>query len=308
MGTPEAPDEFRTVRYCAREFTPSEIADIRAVIASGEHPTRAAVAREVCRRLNWRKPDDGLKQSSCRTALSRMERDGLLRLPPRMRGQSRAYTPTRTAAGDPGPLLEGPRGDLGRLRIVRVRPGDDSHLWNEVIARHHYLGYRPLVGAQLRYLVYAEQRLLAALGFAAAAWRVLDRDDFIGWNDAQRVARLHLIVNNSRFLIMPSVRVRMLASSLLAQVTRQLPADWESAYGYRPVLLESFVECDRFSGTSYRGANWTFIGETTGRGKFDRYKTNIKIFKSIWIYPLHRRFRETLSAPLAAPPQWGGRP
>ncbi|EQD32527.1 hypothetical protein B1A_19464, partial [mine drainage metagenome] len=163
-------------------FTPSEIADIRAVIASGEHPTCAAVAREVCRRLNWRKPDDGLKQSSCRSALSRMERDGLVRLPPRMRGQSRAYTPTRTAAGDPGPLLEGSRGDLGRLRIVRVRPGDDSHLWNEVIARHHYLGYRPLVGAQLRYLVYAEQRLLAALGFAAAAWRVLDRDDFIGWN------------------------------------------------------------------------------------------------------------------------------
>ncbi len=166
------------------------------------------------------------------------------------------------------------------------------------LARHHYLGSRPLAGAQLRYLVYAEQRLLAALGFGAAAWRLLDRDDFIGWDDAQRLARLHLVVNNSRYLIMPSVKVRMLSSSILAQVARQLPRDWEQTYHYRPVLLETFVECDRFRGTSYAAANWSFIGETTGRGKFDRHHSSPKTFKSIWVYPLHRRFRDILCAPL----------
>lgn len=154
-----------------------------------------------------------------------MVRDGLL--PPRRRREPPAFT----NASDAGPVLEGTRDDLGSLRLLRVSTVADSRLWNEVIARHHYLGHRPLVGAQMRYLIYAGQRLLAALGFASAAWRVLDRDDFIGWDDAQRLACLRLIVNNARFLIMPAVKVRLLASSILGQVTRQLPLDWSVCMG-----------------------------------------------------------------------------
>ena len=310
MDAPTSGRGSAPLRYCAREFTGAEIDEIRAVIASGEYWSRSAISREVCRRLNWYKPDGGPKQVSCSVALLRMQRDGLLELPPPARAPSRPRIPTFTEASDPGPLLEGTRGDLGPLRLVRVARPTDSRLWNEVIARHHYLGYRPLPGAQLRYLAYAGERLLAALGFGAAAWRVLDRDDFIGWNDAQRVARLHLVVNNARFLILPSIKVRFLASSLLAQVARQLPADWESVYCYRPQLLETFVECDRFAGTSYRAANWIFVGETMGRGKLDRHHNRTaKIFKSIWVYPLDRSFRETLCAPLvqASAPERGGR-
>ncbi len=286
------------LRYCAREFTRAEIEEIRAIIASGKYPSRKAIAREVCQRLDWYKPDGGPKTVSCSVAMLRMQRDGLLELPAPQRAPSRPGIPTFTSASDPGPLLEGTRADLGPLQLVRVVRPADSRLWNEVIARHHYLGYRPLAGAQLRYLAYAGDRLLGALGFGAAAWRVLDRDDFIGWDDAQRVARLHLIVNNARFLVMPSVKVRFLASSLLAQVARQLPDDWERAYCYRPQLLETFVECDRFAGTSYRAANWIFVGETMGRGKLDRYHSTAKTYKSIWLYPLNRRFREALCAPL----------
>lgn len=294
---------FGSVRYCAREFTHAEIEEIRAIIASEEYPSRQAIAREVCQRLHWHKPDGGAKTVSCCVAMLRMERDGLLKLPAARRAPSRPGVPTFTSASDPGPLLEGTRADLGPLQLVRVTPGADSRLWNEVIARHHYLGYVPLAGAQLRYLAYAGDRLLAALGFGAAAWRVLDRDDFIGWDNAQRVARLHLIVNNARFLILPAIKVRFLASSLLAQVARQLPDDWERTYCYRPVLMETFVECDRFAGTSYRAANWIFVGETMGRGKLDRqHSRTAKTYKSIWLYPLDRRFRQSLCAPLAQTP------
>ena len=304
MDTPTENEATGAVRYCARDFTPADLAEIRAIIASGQCRSRNALARELCRRLNWYKPDGGPKEVSCAVALLRMQRDGLLELPPPAGTRPPRYTPSFTAASDAGPLLEASRSDLGPLQLVRVVGGSaDSRLWNEVIARHHYLGYHPLPGAQLRYLVYASERLVAALGFGAAAWRVLDRDDFIGWNDAQRVARLHLVVNNARFLILPSVQVRFLASSLLAQAARQLPRDWESAYGYRPLLLESFVECDRFAGTAYRAANWIFIGETTGRGKLDRDGKTPKVFKSIWLYPLDRRFRRLLCAPL--PPRGG---
>jgi len=301
VGTGKTVRQEQSLRYGARDFTRGEVANIRALIASGQGSSAAVLAREVCRRLDWRRPDGELHEAACRGALTRMVRDGLL--PP----WPRRGLPAFTGASDAGPLLEGTRGDLGPLALIRVSTMADSRLWTEVIARHHYLGYRPLVGAQLRYLIYAGQRLLAALGFASAAWRVLDRDDFIGWDDAQRLARLRLVVNNARFLIMPAIRVRRLASSILGQVTRQLPLDWERVYGYKPVLAETFVESDRFSGTSYRAANWEFIGETTGRGKFDRYRTHAKTYKSIWLYPLDRRYREILCAPLTPLPG-GDRP
>lgn len=306
MGARQTPGRGGSVRYGAREFTAGEIAEIRAVVGSRPGEDRLAVAGDICRRLNWCKADGGLQDVACSAVLARMERDGLL--PAVLAGRSRGYTPAATAAGDPGSLLEGTRGDLGPLRLVLVGPGGDSNLWSEVMARHHYLGCRRLVGAQLRYLVYADQRLLAALGFASPAWRVLDRDDFIGWDDRQRVARLRLVVNNSRFLIMPAVKVRMLASSILALAARRIAADWEKAYRCRPVLLETFVECDRFSGTSYQAANWIFIGETTGRGRFDRYHANARVFKSIWLYPLDRHFRDILCAPLPPEPEGTGRP
>jgi len=303
MNTLAPAQQTLSVRYCARDFTLSDLATIRTIIASPQNRTRAAIARAVCRDFNWLKPDGGLKTMSCTVALLRMQADGLIELPPPAHPAPPAPRPPEfTAASDPGPVLMGSRGDLGPLELVRVARPAQSRLWHELISRHHYAGYCRLAGAQLRYLVYADGRLLAALGFGAAAWSVFDRDEFIGWTPQQREARLHLIVNNARLLILPWVKVRFLASSLLGAVARQLPDDWEAIYRYRPLLLETFVECDRFAGTSYRAANWRCVGETVGRGKLDRlHNRPTTSFKSVWVYPLHRHFREILRGEFPPP-------
>jgi hypothetical protein len=167
-------------------------------------------------------------------------------------------------------------------------------LWNELIERYHYLGYAPLPGAQMRYLVFSGPRLLAALGFGAAAWKVAPRDRFIGWNDDQRRRHLHLVVNNARFLILPWVTSPNLASCILGRILQQLPEDWKSRYGYRPVLLETFVQQERFRGTCYRAANWLRVGQTQGRGKLDCHHRPRLPVKDVYVYPLQKDFRATL--------------
>jgi len=170
----------------------------------------------------------------------------------------------------------------------------DSALWNEYIDRYHYLGYKPLPGAQLRYFAYAGQRPVALLGFGAAAWQTAPRDDWIGWSHAQRQRHLSAVVNNARFLILPWVRVKSLGSKLLAMAARRLAHDWALRYDYRPVLLETFVEAQRFAGTCYRAANWTCVGRTQGRGKLGDHRLGQVPIKTVWVYPLAKDFRQQL--------------
>ncbi|MGC8488890.1 MAG: Druantia anti-phage system protein DruA [Clostridia bacterium] len=304
MNTPPPEPRMLSVRYCGRDFTLQDLAVIRAIIAAQPH--RAAIARAVCQEFNWLKPDGGLKDASCALALRRMHADGWVELPPPVhRPPAPPRAPTFTAASDPQSLQEGVRGDLGPLQLRPVVQPAQSRLWNELVARYHYAGYSRLPGAQLRYLVFADDRLLAALGFSAAAWRLYDRDAFVGWSDEQRAARLHLVANLARFLILPWVRIKFLASSILAQAARQLPGDWQARYAYPVLLLETFVECDRFAGTCFRAANWTCVGETVGRGKRDRiHNRPTTSFKSIWLRPLAPDFRQRLCAP---DPPAGGR-
>ena len=199
----------------------------------------------------------------------------------------------------------GPGGALDDLRLEVVTLPDQSALWREYIQRYHYLGYSPLPGAQLRYMALSGGQVpgsspgqaLALLGFGAAAWKTAPRDRFIGWNDRQRQERLPLIVNNARFLILPWVNSKNLASKLLAMVAKRLPQDWTTRYGYRPVLLETFVESPRFRGTCYKAANWIYVGQTKGRGKLDVHNTASLPQKAIWLYPLTPAFRQTLCAP-----------
>jgi hypothetical protein len=284
------------VRYCGRVFSPADLDAIRQILRDPRYPTRVAISRAVCETLDWRKPDGGLKEVSCRVALLRMQADGLLALPapgrpiPRFRLSA---VPSMLAM--PGPEIVGTRGDLGEITLQLVRSkGESSRLWNELIARYHYLGYCPLTGAQLRYFATAGGRLLAAMGFGAAAWSLEPRDRFIGWSAQQRQSHLHLVVGQPRYLILPWVSVRYLASSLLGLAARQLPADWERVYGYRPVLLETFVQPPR-TGRCYAAANWIRVGQTRGRGKLDRFNRWDKPVKDIWLYPLDRHFREILT-------------
>lgn len=175
------------------------------------------------------------------------------------------------------PIAELPLGvpttlrELGPIELTRVETTASSQRWRTLIATYHYLGYTPFAGAQLRYLVESSSGTLGAIGFAASAWACAPRDEHIGWDAATRKARLHLVVANARFLILPHVTVANLASHILGSVTRRLGSDWQLAYGYQPVLLETFVETGRFTGASYRAANWIRVGQTKGRGKLDRY-------------------------------------
>lgn len=284
------------MRYCGREFTQSELETIKCLIADNPSSSRAALSRLVCEHLRWRRPDGRLKEMSCRVVMLRMEKDGLIRLPPPRNGNNngKAYR-RRTPQAEPElfPVVV-PAGALSDLHLQPVANRKESHLWNEYIDRYHYLGYQPLPGAQLRYFAWAGGRPLALLGFGAAAWKADARDRFIGWTAEQRERRLQLVTNNARFLILPWVNSRNLASRCLAMATRRLADDWQKRYGYRPVLAETFVETPRFLATCYKAANWIHVGETKGRGKLDvHFKAQLPK-KSIWLYPLVRNFRHQL--------------
>lgn len=294
------------VRYCGRTFTAAELDWIRQLIRSEPQRTRRQLSLLVCEELTWIRQDGRLKDMSCRVAMLRMHRDGLIELPePRNKNGNGRTRPKMTSASDPRQPISFPAGALGQLTFRLIENRKDSSLWNELIERYHYLGHKPLPGAQLRYLVFSDSEcvddlgrphLLAALGFGAAAWKVAPRDQFIGWSHEQRKRLLHLVANNARFLILPWITSHNLASRILAGVAKCLPAHWELRYGYRPVLLETFVQKDRFTGSSYRAANWIHVGHTQGRGKLDAKHRHSLPVKDIFLYPLHRRFRNKLTA------------
>jgi hypothetical protein len=281
-------------RYSGRVFGPPEIERVREIIRAHPGASRQQLSYRVCEVFDWRKPDGSLKDMSCRVALLRMYREGLIELPaPRHKVNPCRSFARRTPQAEPEPLLEAAVHELEGLRLAVVER-TDSALWNEYIDRYHYLGYKPLPGAQLRYFAYAGERLVGLLGFGAAAWKSGPRDEWIGWSRTQRHRNLGGVINNARFLILPWVRVSSLASKLLAMATRALPAHWEGRYGYRPVLLETFVEAERFAGTCYRAANWTCVGQTQGRGKLGDHRLGQVPIKTVWVYPLAKDFRVRL--------------
>jgi len=212
---PDAP-----MRYCARLFTADELQLIRNLIAAEPKRNRNQIARAVCQALGWLMPNGHLKQMSCKVALLRMHRDGLITLPPPQHSYSYAQNRLRlTSNSDPQFPISQPAGALGQLKVHPIQSKKDSSLWNELIERYHYLRYKPLPGAQIRYLIYSQSsQLLAALGWGASAWSVAPRDHWIGWNSQQRISNLHKIVNNSRFLILPWVSSKNLGSRILSLV------------------------------------------------------------------------------------------
>lgn len=281
------------MRYSGRDFTQEELQWIKDKIANDKTLHRTRLSKLFCEHFNWRKPNGTLKDVSCRVAFLRMEKDGLLKLPPRLhKPRSPRVKVERTVLGEPRPERSFKAGSVSlSLEIV---DGQWSKLWNEFIDRYHYLGHHILPGAQLRYFVRADGDIVACLGFGASAWKVASRDRYIGWSSAQRERNLSLVINNARFLILPWIKSYNLGSRILSLVHRQIVSDWESRYNYRPVLLETFVEKDRFSGTVYKASNWVCVGETTGRGKKGRSNKREKPIKTVWLYPLVRNFREIL--------------
>lgn len=285
-------------RYNGRDFSAEDLALIHELLALTPPLSRYALSIEFCRRVDWRKPDGGLKQMSARLAFLSMHRDGVITLPPPRRKQYR-----------PKPIVPGPETDpparvpasLEEARPLQITPVFGSTpagaLWNAFIDRYHYLGYRPLSGSQMRYTVSDRHGCpLALLGFEAAAWKTAPRDAFIGWSAAQRQRQLHLVVNNARFLILPWAHLPNLASHLLGRLHKQLPDDWQNRYTFRPVLLETFCEIPRFPGTVYRAANWTRVGQTQGRGRNDQHKQFALPPKHIFLQPLDKNWKSILNS------------
>jgi hypothetical protein len=281
--------------YCGREFSPEDIQAIKLLMEHNPWLKRRPLSRKVCERLGWLKPNGELKDMTCRVAMLRMYRDALITLPPaQSRGvRVKPHFPPTTATDPQTPLLQ-PVHELGALTLCPITDTASSRLWNEYIARYHYLGYTPMSGSQMRYNVFAGDRQVALLSFGASAWRLAGRERFIGWQESQRLKNLQLVVNNARFLILPWIQSKGLASKILSRIARQLPVDWQQRYGYAPVLLETFVESQRHRGTCYKAANWTHVGQTTGRGKKSTVHHQIIPIKDIWLYPLRKDFASVL--------------
>jgi len=180
-----------------------------------------------------------------------------------------------------------------KIELVTQRP--QIQLWKEYIERYHYLRDKVIVGPQLKYLISCDQGIVACIGFGGAAWKVQPRDQWIGWTPEQRIQNLPLVINNVRFLILPWIKSRNLASMLLSQISKVIPGHWQSHYGYTPVLLETFVEKERFEGTCYKAANWIHVGDTKGRGKMDRFNQKRKPVKAIFLYPLTKNTNHILA-------------
>jgi len=286
------------MRYRGRDFSDADIALIREIIEKNAGMNRLRLSRVVCERFDWRKPDGGLKEMACRVAMIQMNKDGVISLPAagkqgcRIKGARRP----RTLFGEPGTPITQALSELSELRLIAVNNPHDSSLWNELVDRYHYLGYQQPGGAQMRYFAYAGEKLLGCMAFSGAAWKTKPRDSFIGWTAEQREKRLHLVVDNSRFLILPWVKVPNLATKLLSMAAKRIPADWLTRYNYRPFLIETFVDKERFLGTCYKAANWICVGETQGRGRYDtKHLAHGKSIKTIWLYPLSPRFRSELA-------------
>ena len=280
-----------------RVIGPVELEQVRRLLANHPEWSRYRLSRELCQVWGWRNLTGQIKDMAARTLLLKLEQRGWVRLPTRRRlSPNRMLHKQIRRLAHPTDPITGALGDLQPLQILElsrspaVRPVFDS-----LLQQHHYLSYTSAVGQNVKYLVRDRQgRDLACLLFGAAAWKTQGRDTFIGWTAAQRQAQLALVANNSRFLILPWVRVPHLASHILGRVARRIAADWQARYGHAVRLLETFVERDRFRGSCYRAANWICVGQTQGRTRQDRHSQIEAPVKDVWVYPLHANFRQAL--------------
>ena len=282
-----------------RKITTKDIAIIKIFIKRYWDKGRKCISRELCRHWNWQQAQGRLKDRACREILLRLERVGYLKLPPGLHNGNNQKRNKEIASLLPFPEAEeeSVQGSLKDFLPIEVKLAVDrkSHtLWNSLVRRHHYQGYRGIVGAHLKYFCYSQNRVIACLGWGSAAWNTACRDKYIGWNKETKDKNLHHIVNNIRFLILPNVKIKYLASHLLSLGVKQLSRDWQNKYGYPIYLLETFVEKNRFKGTSYKAANWIQVGETKGYSKRGSSHFRHRNIKDVYVYPLCQDFREKL--------------
>ena len=288
-------DRLPTPSFCGQVLSAEQLTLIRQVTERYANLSRTEIAATACEWLEWTRPSGAPKTVECRQFLERLEDRGLIRLPARRPGRPRGSTTAVAAALEAPSPIEGALRTLQPVQLERVASAEARSLWRALVERHHYLGHKVPFGAHLRYLIRAEAGVLGCLQFSSPAWRIAARDRWIGWDEGQRRSRLQHLVCNSRFLILPWVRVPHLASHLLARAARRLVADWRETYGVEPWLLETLTDPARFKGTCYRAANWIELGPTSGRGRDDRHhRRHGQAPKQLWLYPLRADARARL--------------
>jgi len=287
-----------TWRYRGQEIGGKELAFLREFIAAHPDSSRWKLSRQLCEALGWKQANGALRDVVCRGLLLMLERAGQIELPParcHIRGQSRrGRLRPEVVSIDTAPLAM-PLQALGPVEIQPVRRTAEEPLFNSLVEHYHYLAYEQPVGEHLKYLAWAQGRPIACLAWSSAPRHLGSRDRYIGWSAAARRRNIRFIAYNTRFLILPWVRVPHLASHLLGKVTRSLSDDWERMYRHPVYFAETFIDPGRFRGTCYRAANWQLLGLTTGRGKNDQTNKPNRSIKEILGLPLTPRFRELLS-------------
>ena len=294
--------ESKAPRFLGHEVGKAEQALIREIVGMCGGLSRMELAATVCELLGWKRRTGSLKARECREFLEKLESQGGLVLPPKRLGRppGKATGVPVTARGEPGPRLVGTARDLGEIQLQPVRTPEQRGLFRELVGRYHYLGHRVPFGAHLRYLVYASEpagRVVACVQFSSAAWRIAARDRWIGWEAEARTRQLVHVVSNSRYLVLPWVQVKNLASRILSRAVRQLALDWPRSYGVEVFLVETLVDPERYRGSCYRGANWIELGSTRGGKREDRLaRSEAAAPKRVLVYPLvaeaARRLRE----------------
>lgn len=278
-------------------ITEKEITQINQLIASNPTWRRSRLSIELCHIWYWYDQVGKPKDISCRTLLRELDVKGIIALPisHHKTRQTGSKDVIRTILHETADISCDIKDVLPiRIDVVKERT-HQGHEYKYLIDQYHYLGFDMTIGENIKYMVYSrDNKLLACLLFAASAWACAPRDQYIRWNSSARKANLIFTTNNTRFLVLPWVRVPHLASHILGQITRRVASDWKLKYGHPVHLLETFVEKDRFKGTCYKAANWIHVGETTGRSRNDRYKKLQVPIKDIYLFPLSRRFREVL--------------
>lgn len=297
-----AADSATILSACGRMVGPEEVRHAQNLVRLCSGLSRKELALTLCEHWGWAGATGKAQTRACGKLLEKLERQGLLELPAKRKaGRRAARSAGPEVAGEetaPGALVECELGAVRPVRLELVEGREETTLWNALVERYHTLGFKRPFGCSLRYSVESRRGRLGCLLVASGARALRCRDEWIGWSAQQRLSNLPFVVNNSRFLVFPWVRVPHLASHVLGRLARQLRQDWQTRWGYRPVLLETFVDPAHHRGVCYRAAGWLVLGETTGAGlrlRGHSYRTSRKL---IFVRPLVRDFRARL---LAAP-------
>jgi len=281
--------------FSGRAFSPEEIELIQWTVKAYPKLARYELARTICEFLGWAQISGKPKTQQCLTMPQALEEGGMVKLPPL--DERRRHTSVESAGALES--IESSHSynvaECGRVELAPPLSAAENKRWTQYVRQYHTLGCATQFGAQLRYFIRSREQDLGCLQFSASAWALAPRDTWIGWTREQKKTGLHLIVNNSRFLILPWVHAKNLASKALSAAARGIQGDWLRTYCYEPVLLETFVDTSKYKGTCYKAANWEYLGVTRGRGRQDRRHARAVTEKAIYVYPLQRDFREILN-------------